>query len=46
VANTWRPTAACIYRNWLLHMRAQKARRLRARKRTNLTGVLVPAEVK
>jgi homoserine O-succinyltransferase len=46
VANTWRATAAGIYRNWLLYVRAQKARRLRARLPTNLTGALVPAEVK
>jgi homoserine O-succinyltransferase len=30
LTNTWRPAAASIYRNWLLYMCAQKARRLRA----------------
>jgi homoserine O-succinyltransferase len=29
LTNTWRPAAASIYRNWLLYMCAQKARRLR-----------------
>jgi homoserine O-succinyltransferase/O-acetyltransferase len=24
IENTWRPTAACIYRNWLKHMAARK----------------------
>ncbi len=27
--NTWRSTAACIYRNWLTHLRAEKERMLR-----------------
>ena len=30
VANTWRPAAASIYRNWLLYVSARKERRLRA----------------
>jgi homoserine O-succinyltransferase len=30
VTNTWRPAAASLYRNWLLYLRAQKQRRLRA----------------
>ena len=29
VTNTWRSAAAGVYRNWLLHLRAQKDRRLR-----------------
>jgi homoserine O-succinyltransferase/O-acetyltransferase len=31
VTNTWRSTATCVYRNWLLYIRAQKNRRLRAK---------------
>jgi homoserine O-succinyltransferase len=31
VTNTWRPTWARVYRNWLLYMCAQKDRRLRER---------------
>lgn len=32
IENTWRATAACIYRNWLLHICAQKALRSQGRK--------------
>ena len=42
VANTWRQTAACIYRNWLLYVRAQRELGLRARRRASLTGALAP----
>ncbi len=28
--NAWRPTATCLYRNWLVNLCAQKERRLRA----------------
>lgn len=31
VANTWRSGAASVYRNWLMYLCGQKARRLRAR---------------
>jgi len=31
VKNTWRPAAACVYRNWLLYLCEQKERHLRAR---------------
>jgi hypothetical protein len=27
VRNVWRPSAACIYRNWLAHLAARKAAR-------------------
>jgi len=30
VTNTWRPAAACLYRNWLLHLCDQKERALSA----------------
>jgi homoserine O-succinyltransferase len=29
--NTWHSEAVCVYRNWLLYLRAQKDRRLKAR---------------
>jgi homoserine O-succinyltransferase/O-acetyltransferase len=29
ITNTWRSSASCFYRNWLLHLSAEKARRLR-----------------
>jgi len=30
VANTWRPTAETLYRNWLAYLRSQKAAARRA----------------
>lgn len=33
VRNTWRSTAACVYRAWLLYLCAQKDQRLKARRR-------------
>jgi ABC-type sulfate transport system substrate-binding protein len=38
LVNTWRPTAACIYRNWLMYLCAQKELRLRRR---NIQGRLL-----
>jgi homoserine O-succinyltransferase len=38
LTNTWRPAAACVYRNWLLYLRAQKQQRLRARGKLGTTA--------
>jgi homoserine O-succinyltransferase len=45
VSNVWRPSAACIYRNWLTHLAAQKAARSRAGAARSATAPRVSAGV-